>query len=79
MKTKLLSAAIALPLLFAGAISAASIDGSTSSTNVYYTVNDGVATVYGNVESAIEKTTIETNLERLEGVDDVRNLIVVSN
>jgi len=79
MKIKLFAAAIALPLLFAGTTFAAQIDGTTSSTNLYYTVNDGVATVYGNVESAIEKTMIEKDLVKLDGVDDVRSLIIVSD
>ena len=78
MKTKLYTIALALPLMAAGSAFGSVITDATSSTNVHYTIEDGVATIYGTVDSNMEKTVVGNNAADLEGVDEVRNLLSVS-
>ena len=78
MKIKLHTIALVLPLMAAGPAFGSVITGATSSTNVNYTIEDGVATIYGTVDSNMEKTMVGYNAADLEGVDEVRNLLFVS-
>ena len=67
--------------LAAGSASAmipASIDRLTSSVNVNVTVKNGVATLFGNVDSQFERLQIARAAAQLEGVDRVRNLLTFS-
>ena len=58
---------------------ASPIDQSTSSANVHYNVEDGVATVYGSVDSQLEKTLVARDTAALDGVESFRNLLIVNN
>lgn len=80
MKTKLLTTAIIATAIFASSAFAGSVRISgTGTAGVRVTVNDGVATIYGNVESGIEKVLIENRVKKLEGVTKVRNRLIKSN
>lgn len=67
--------------IFSGTAAAAAPDLSdlTSSTNVNVTVKDGVATLFGTVDSAQEKHLIASAAAKIDGVDSVRNLVVFTN
>jgi len=78
MKTQLKTIAIALPMLFASSAFAHPFTDLTSSTSVRYTVTDGVATLYGTVDSRMEKRLVEKALQNLEGVNKVHSLLFVS-
>ena len=79
MKIKLHTLALVLPLMAAGSAFGSPIDQSTSSTDIRYTVDSGVATIYGSVESQIEKTLVGHLAAEFDGVETVRNLLVVSD
>ena len=70
--------AIALPLAFAGSALAAPLSLATISTNVQLDVANGIATIYGNVDSPIEKTLVGNEAAKLDGVEEVRNYLIVS-
>ena len=78
MKNTMKLIAIALPLAFAGSAMATPLSAVTSSANVQYDVQDGVATIYGNVDSRIEKTLIGNEAAKLDGVVEVRNYLFVT-
>lgn len=67
--------------MFAGTASAAApgLNKLTSSTNVNLTVKDGVATLFGSVDSGLERKLIASAAAKLDGVDSVRNLVTLSN
>ncbi len=78
-------AALALVgLLTAGTASAmgtsASVNGvvGLSSATVNYSLDDGVATLFGNVDSGVESALAQAHVEKLDGVEHVRNLITVN-
>lgn len=77
MKTKLKMIAIALPLAFAGSALAAPLSLATNSANVYFELRDGIVTIYGNVDSPIEKTLVGHEAAKLDGVEEVRNYLTV--
>jgi len=60
-----------------GAANAATLDKipGISSTNLNVSVKDGVATLFGNTESASERQLAERHVAKLEGVDKVINLV----
>lgn len=66
-------------VLMSAAASANVLSGVTASTNVRVNVEDGVATLYGTVDSQFERTQAGVAAKNLEGVDEVRNLIVFTN
>lgn len=71
---------IALILLsLSGPISAHRLNSPTSSVNVNLTVKDGVATLYGNVDSQFESVQAGKEAAKIEGVHKVRNLLFYSN
>lgn len=47
-----------------------------NSTNLKYKVDDGVATLFGTVDSTVESTLAAAHVEKMEGVDRVINRIV---
>ena len=51
---------------------------STSSVNLRVTVEDGVAYLFGNVDSAIESGHAARHVAGIEGVNKVINLITVN-
>ena len=78
MNNKLKMIAIALPLAFAGSALAAPLSLATNSTNVQLDVENGIATIYGNVDSPMEKTLVGNEAAKLDGVEEVRNYLIVS-
>lgn len=61
--------------LNAGVKPLASVIG-ISSTNIRVVVDDGVATLFGYVDSSHEANLAEAHVEKIEGVDRVINRIV---
>jgi len=78
MKAKLQTTAIVLTLLFASSAFALPYTGVTSSANVRYTLTDGVATIYGTVDSRMEKRLIEQDIQKINGVKKIRSMLFVS-
>lgn len=78
MTTKLLKTAIIVSALFASSAFAGPKFGPGTS-GVRVTVNDGVATIYGNVESGIDKVLVERKVREMEGITKVCNRLFVSN
>ena len=76
---KTLVAATVLSAFAIGSASAITIDDVSSSTNVNVTVKNGVATLFGNVDSNFEKQQAAQAAAKIEGVDSVRNLLTFSN
>ena len=62
-----------------GSASALTLDQATSSTNVQVTVNNGVATLFGNVDNNYERYQAAQAAAKIDGVDEVRNLLTYSN
>jgi len=80
MKTiKTLIAATLLTSFAMGSANALTIQDVTSSTNVRVQVQNGVATIFGNVESGFDKQLVAQQTKKIEGVDRVRNLLKFSN
>ncbi len=80
MKTlKTLIAAAALATLTIGSASALTLDTIASPAKVRVTVNNGVATLYGNVENNFERLQAAKAAAKIEGVERVRNLLIFSN
>ena len=75
---KMLKILIAASFLIAGSASAVQFNNPTSSSNVRVTVNGGVATVFGNVESYFDRQLVEREVKKIAGVTSVRNLLVTS-
>lgn len=59
------------------AVNAATLDSipGVTAANVNYTVDNGVATLFGSVESKSESKMAERYIAQLDGVDRVINLI----
>ena len=70
--------------LFAGSASAMVTSAPLSSVvglsgvGVNYTIDDGVAMLFGHVDSGIEAALAQSHIEKMEGVDKVINLITVN-
>ena len=75
---KMLKILIAASFLIAGSASAVQFNNPTSSSNVRVTINGGVATVFGNVESYFDRQLVEREVKKIAGVTSVRNLLVTS-
>ena len=59
-----------------GTASAITLDApGVTSASVNVTVKDGVATLFGTVESGFERAQAERHVAKLDGVDKVINLI----
>jgi len=60
-----------------GAANAATLDSipGVTSPSVNVNVNDGVATLFGQVDTASERKLAERHVAKLEGVDRVINLV----
>lgn len=76
---KTLIAAAALATLTIGSASAITLDTVTSSVNVNVTVQNGVATLYGSVDSNFERIQAGNAAAKLDGVEQVRNLLTYTN
>jgi len=62
-----------------GSAHARYIGDVTSSTNVNIRIDNGVATLWGNVESGLDRVLVERQAKKIEGVHCVRNLITFSS
>ena len=76
---KSLVAATFLATVAFGSAHAITIDDATSSANVNITVVNGVATLFGNVDSQFESIQAANAAAKIDGVESVRNLLVFSN
>ena len=77
---KSLAAATVLSVFAIGSASAITLDQVTSSTNLNITIDsNGVATLFGNVDSSFEKYQAAQAAAKIEGVESVRNLLTFSN
>ena len=79
-----MSKTIAASLVIAGAMlagnaSALTLDEVSNSTNLNVVVKDGVATLFGHVETQFESIRAEAAAGDIEGVDEVRNTLTFSN
>jgi len=80
MKTiKTLIAATLLTSFAMGSANALTVQDVTSSANVRVQVENGVATIFGNVESGFDKQLVAQQAKKIEGVERVRNLLTFSN
>jgi len=83
MKTTIATLTLA-GALFAGSASAMITSGPVngvvgiSSASLNYTVDEGVATLYGDVDSGVESALAQAHVEKLQGVNKVINLISVN-
>ncbi len=78
VKTMIASVIVAAALV-SGPASAARLKTSSSSVDLNVFIKDGVATIYGHVESSFEKNEAGRVAMKLEGVTKVRNLLTYSN
>ncbi len=76
---KTLAAATVLATVAFGSTNAITLDNVSSSTNLNVTVNNGVATLFGNVDSQFESVQAERAAAKIDGVESVRNLLNFSN
>jgi len=80
MKTiKTLVAATLLTVFAIGSAQALTVRDVTSSANVRITISNGVATIFGNVESSFDKELVARQAKQIEGVERINNLLTFSN
>jgi len=70
---------LAASVLMAGAATAAPFHQISSSANVNIKIENGVATLWGNVDSSFDRAQAGRAAAKLEGVKKVRNLLSFSN
>lgn len=84
LNTKTIAALALTGALSIGTASAMGLDSGTqsldsvigvNSASLSYTVQDGVATLFGNVDSSIESSLAKSHVAKIEGVDRVINLV----
>ena len=75
---KMIKTLIAASILVAGSASAITVDQVTSSANVNVKVENGVATLWGTVDSHFDRTQAGYAAAQIDGVDEVRNLLFAS-
>ena len=76
---KTLAAATLMTTMAMGSAQALTVKDVTSSTNVRVTVQNGVATLFGNVESSFDKELVARQARKIDGVERVNNLLTFSN
>ena len=76
---KTLTAATLLTVFAMGSAQALTVKDVTSSTNVRITINNGVATLFGNVESSFDKHLVAQQAKKIEGVTRINNLLTFTN
>ena len=75
---KLIATAVLASAFVAGTAFAAPLDGfAGSSVNVNVAVDNGIATLTGHVESNLDRSMAAQGAAKLEGVEEVRNLITL--
>ena len=76
---KTLAAATLMTTMVMGSAQALTVKDVTSSTNVRITVQNGVATLFGNVESSFDKELVARQARKIDGVERINNLLTFSN
>ena len=76
---KTLAAAALMTTMAMGSAQALTVKDVTSSTNVRITVQNGVATLFGNVESSFDKELVARQARKIDGVERINNLLTFSN
>ena len=76
---KTLVAATLLTVFAMGSAQALTVKDVTSSTNVRITINNVVATLFGNVESSFDKHLVAQQAKKIEGVTRINNLLTFTN
>lgn len=75
LKKSALAAVVVLSTFAMGSASAITISApGVNSPNLEVSINNGVATLFGNAESGIELKLAERELEKTEGVNRVINI-----
>lgn len=77
IKTLIATALIATFAL--GSAHALTVRDVTSSANVRIKVENGVATIWGNVESSFDRELVARQAKKIEGVERINNLLTFSN
>ncbi len=75
----IIASVIVVGAFMGGVASANTLDTYHSSTNVNISVNNGVATLFGSVDSQFERHQAAVEAGKLDGVEEVRNLLTFSN
>ena len=76
---KTLAVATLMTTMAMGSAQALTVKDVTSSTNVRITVQNGVATLFGNVESSFDKELVARQARKIDGVERINNLLTFSN
>ncbi len=72
---KTVIAATVLSLAVMGSASALTLNQVSSSVGIRVTIENGVATLFGHVDSNFERIQAANAAKKLEGVERVRNLL----
>ena len=75
MKTLITTALLATALVAGSAFAAPLADFAGSSVDVNIAINNGIATLTGHVESALDRFSAGNMAAGIDGVEEVRNLI----
>ena len=74
---KVLKTLAASTILVTGSASAVILDGVSTASDIQVQVENGVATLSGRAENGFDSIQAELAAERIDGVDTVRNLLIV--
>ena len=74
---KVLKTLAASTILVTGSASAVMLDGVSTASDIQVQVENGVATLSGRAENGFDSIQAELAAERIDGVDAVRNLLIV--
>jgi len=74
---KALKTLAATTILVTGSASAATLDGVDTASDIQVQVENGVATLSGRADNNFDSIQAELAAERIDGVEAVRNLLIV--
>jgi len=74
---KILKTLAATTILVTGSASAAILDGVSTASDIHVHVENGVATLSGRADNNFDSIQAELAAERIDGVEAVRNLLMV--
>ena len=74
---KVLKTLAASTILVTGSASAVMLDAVSTASDIQVQVENGVATLSGRAENGFDSIQAELAAERIDGVDTVRNLLIV--
>ena len=78
MKKIITTALLATAIVAGSAYAAPLADFAGSSVDVNIAINNGIATLTGHVESALDRFSAGNMAARIDGIEEVRNLITFS-